>query len=430
MCESNQIIGIYLGDRGKDFKNFIISILKKGKITAKYINMLTDTESMLIYGSAFTSELVDPDNNYQVLEQLGDLASNKFINNYMYDRFPQLDCTQGVAVVARLRINYGSKNSFSDIAQKFGFWKFISATNELRQRKMKPLLEDVFEAFIGATERIIDRRKRVGVGYAIVYDILASIFDDMNISLAYEDLYDAKTRLKELFDLHESSLGPLVYKDQRHENMQSSTVYRVQDGKYEEKTDSNGNITINKNRINNGKYIKIGEGSACLKSDAQQNAAMCAITFLSNQGWTKPIPKIYQKFNSNSEAINKETIIKKYGPDINSLQYTKDKHKYQNKYQSTPLTLYCRSKSVQGVSLCMSLGSDPNIQDTDGMFATDILLIGKIDNIQTIKDILTLMITNKKLHIHKYVFDTYFTQNDRPEVGGLECFKPSLVIID
>ena len=71
MCESNQIIGIYLGDRGKDFKNFIISILKKGKITAKYINMLTDTESMLIYGSAFTSELVDPDNNYQVLEQLG-----------------------------------------------------------------------------------------------------------------------------------------------------------------------------------------------------------------------------------------------------------------------------------------------------------------------------------------------------------------------
>ena len=188
--------GIHFGSRGSDFKALISSLLRKGGLKSKYIKMLTDPEAMKIYGCAFTSELVDSDNNYQVLEQVGDLSGNKFIVNYMYERFPQLDCAEGVKVVARLLINYGAKESFCEIARKLGFLEFISATNDLRQRKMKPLLEDVFEAFLGATERILDRRKRVGVGYAIVHDILTSIFNEMHISLRYEDLYDAKTRLK------------------------------------------------------------------------------------------------------------------------------------------------------------------------------------------------------------------------------------------
>jgi hypothetical protein len=51
-----------------------------------------------------------------------------------------------------------------------------------------------------------------GVGYAIVYTILKSIFDNMNISLKYEDLYDAKTRLKELCDMYKTQLTNLNYK--------------------------------------------------------------------------------------------------------------------------------------------------------------------------------------------------------------------------
>ena len=234
-----QLQGIYLGNRGESFKCFISTLLKKCSVTTKYVKMLTDDDAMRVYGCAFTSEVVDPHNNYQVLEQVGDLAANKFINNYMYSRFPQLDCTAGVAVVARLRIKYGAKNSFAEIARNLGFWFFISATNDLSQRKMKPLLEEVLEAFIGATERILDRRKRIGVGYAIVYDILATIFDDMEISLKYEDLYDGKTRIKELFDMHESVLGPLVYKDQKRDLLQQSTIFRVKGGRYEEKTERN-----------------------------------------------------------------------------------------------------------------------------------------------------------------------------------------------
>lgn len=414
---SETVSGIYLGSRGDDFKELIIGILKKyGKLKSKYVNMLTDDEAMKVYSSAFTSELVDPENNYQVLEQLGDLAGNKIIVNYMYEKFPQLDCAEGVKVVARLRINYGAKQSFSEISRKLGFWNFISATNDLRQRKMKPLLEDVFEAFLGATERILDRRKRVGVGYAIVYDILASIFDEMDISLNYEDLYDSKTRLKELFDINESSLGPgPIYKERKSDLITFSEVYRVAGGKYEEKPDG----TINKKKIIGGKYIKIGEGSAALKADAQQNAASASLATLAKQGWFKPVPKIYQKFrvdrsqyadDSKEEIIDSDSIKKTWGTDMNALQSTKGKTKYQSKYQSTPLAGYCSSRNLVGVVECLKLGADPNIKDTDDMFATDLLFIGKNESsVQTILKKL-FKYSKENLKMHRPVFEMYYTK--------------------
>ena len=405
--------GIYLGSRGSDFKALISSLLRKGGLKSKYIKMLTDPEAMKIYGCAFTSELVDPDNNYQVLEQVGDLSGNKFIVNYMYERFPQLDCAEGVKVVARLRINYGAKESFCEIARKLGFWEFISATNDLRQRKMKPLLEDVFEAFLGATERILDRRKRVGVGYAIVHDILTSIFNEMHISLRYEDLYDAKTRLKELFDIHESSLGPLVYKEQKRDMITFSTAYRVQGGKYAEKVDAHGNVSVNKKRILGGKYVKIGEGSAALKADAQQNAATAALETLNKQGWFKPVPAVYQKFNKgddvkDDEVLSKESVQKMWGNDMNALQTTKEKSKYQSKYQSTPLAMYTRIRNASGVRACLSLGADPNVQDSEGMYPTDLLFIGKTDE-EAVQEILSLMFKKGVLKMTRQVFEVYYT---------------------
>ena len=409
----NEQKGIYLGSRGSDFKALISSLLRKGGLKSKYIEMLTDPEAMKIYGCAFTSELVDPVNNYQVLEQVGDLSGNKFIVNYMYERFPHLDCAEGVKVVARLRINYGAKESFCEIARKLGFWEFISATNDLRQRKMKPLLEDVFEAFLGATERILDSRKRVGVGYAIVHDILASIFNEMDISLRYEDLYDAKTRLKELFDLHESSLGPLVYKEQKQDMITFVTAFRVHGGKYAEKTDKFGNITVDKKRIVGGKYIKIGEGSAALKADGEQNAAAAALDLLKKQGWSKPVPSVYTRFNNaideKEASLDTQTIKKLWGSDMNALQTTREKSKYQSKYQSTPLALYCRTRKIDGVKACLDLGADHNVPDSEGMFPTDLLFIGKTDE-SVVKKILKRMFKKTDtLKMHQQVFTVYFT---------------------
>ena len=406
---SDHVQGIYLGSRGEDFKKLIRSVLKKSKLKKKYIDMLTDEDSMKSYSSAFTSDSVDEDNNYQVMEQLGDLTGNKFIVMYMYKRFPQLKCSEGVKVVARLRINYGSKNSFAEFARKLGFWTFISATNDLRQRKMKSLLEDVFEAFLGTTEDILDTRTgTIGVGNAIVYSILSNIFDEIDISLKYEDLYDSKTRLKELFDLpvNITKLGPLVYKESKSkdDSITYSSVYRVDGGKYQEKPDG----TLNKKRIIGGTYTLIGEGSAALKADAQQKSSTAALNILKQQGWSKPIPLVYQKFNKNEDNKEEKIDMDKWGENINDLQSTKEKTKYQNKYLSTPLSFYCRTKNEEGIKCCIERKADPNIEDTDGLFSLDHLLISGVDEKISKQIMIDLFIYNKILKINKQVYDMYF----------------------
>lgn len=186
----------------------IKNILRKGNLTKEDIDRLV-YKNMNIYTQAFTSSGYDADFNYEVLEQKGDASINAFLVWYFYDRFPQLNCPAGVSVIARLKIVYQSKNSFQRIADKLGFWPYIQATQHERDTRRKSLLEDVFEAFFGATQQILDDAYEIGFGFPLICRILKGLFDEIDISLMYEDLYDAKTRLKEYFDSN-PDIGKLV----------------------------------------------------------------------------------------------------------------------------------------------------------------------------------------------------------------------------
>ena len=398
--------GIYFGNRGDSFKRLITSLLKRAINSQKYIDILTDDRSMEVFSAAFTSEEIDEANNYQVYEQLGDLTGNKFIGWYSYRRFPQLKCSEGVQIVARLKINYGAKRSFFSIAQKLGFWEFISAPNELRARRMKPLLEDVFEAFLGATESLIDDRIKFGVGYSVVYRILESIFNEIPISLKYEDLYDAKTRLKELFDLYGKDLGPLLYEDEKQEigndnQITYSTVYRVQGGQYFTKP----NGKLNRNRIIGGTKIKLGVGSAALQDDAQQKAAEKALWVLKQQGWEKELPEVYKKFERQKNGIKKNIT---WSGDINDLQKIK-RTKYQTFYECTILGVYCRNRDVKAVKYLLKKGANPDIPDNNGVRPIELLLIGKKEE-EKIETILKLLIKHYRtpIRINKDIYQIYF----------------------
>ena len=67
----------------------------------------------------------------------------------LFNRFPQLNCSSCVQVVAKLRIKYGSKELLSTIAEKLGFWDFIRDTPDNMRVNKKKLLEDVCESFFG-----------------------------------------------------------------------------------------------------------------------------------------------------------------------------------------------------------------------------------------------------------------------------------------
>uniref|UniRef100_A0A6C0E1Y7 RNase III domain-containing protein n=1 Tax=viral metagenome TaxID=1070528 RepID=A0A6C0E1Y7_9ZZZZ len=275
MNEDNDM-EIYYGSRGNDFKDMLKTVLKKANLKEHYYNILLTEESLKEYGYAFTSGTADPVNNYEIYEQLGDLSANKFISNYMIQRFPKTKCPEGVKILARLKINYGSKQSFFPIAEKLGFWNYISSAIVERNKKKKDLLEDVLEAFIGVTELLIDNHFKhigVGVGYSIVYNILESIFDELKISFKYEDLYDYKTRLKQLFDFNK--LGEVTYKAER---------------------DKDKKITTSKAYDKNKTLLGVGFGS--LQNIAEQNAAMKGIKYMNSQGfYGKPIDPIYNELD-------------------------------------------------------------------------------------------------------------------------------------
>ncbi len=286
---------VYLGLRDQSFRDLIRGLLEKGKLKAKYIDLLTSDESMKVYGQAFTAASANPDENYEIFEQLGDVSANKFIVWYAYRRFPQLKCPSGVKVVARLRINYGARQSFSDIGERLGFWPYISASEDDRLRKKKDKLEDCVESFIGCTEYLLDNAFRQGVGYAIVYDILSNIFDDIPMSLRYEDLYDAKTRLKELFDLYKTQLGSWIFVDNRDDKLAISQVYMI--------PANSRNKQVIKRKIGDNiieeapsDWNLMGEGKAAKKGDAQQKAADAGLKLLNENGWVKEIPEEYKYF--------------------------------------------------------------------------------------------------------------------------------------
>jgi|TARA_Y100001980_G_C14551970_1_gene335766 dsRNA-specific ribonuclease len=330
------------------FRKLIVNILKLGKLKSKTIELLLDTEyeglkGIQHYGIGFTHKSIDPINNYEVYEFKGDSTANNCLVWYFSDRFPHLNSPEHVKTLARLKINFGSKKTFYELGEKLGMWDFISASTETRttktkikvgnriqvvenntiidikQTKKKSLLEDSFEAFIGITHTLIEKSIKKCSAFKTCYNIIKSLYDDIDIKLDHESLYDPKTRLKELFDKEVSKFGKwtknniqaVLYKNRGSEygRWKVKVGYNVQSNvphidklremldlyMYDEKM--KGDMIcpnyileyIKDNFMEKNKptynFIPLGYGEASLKDDAEQEACKDAIYNLENMGY-------------------------------------------------------------------------------------------------------------------------------------------------
>lgn len=282
---------VHEGTRGKPFKEFIKRLLAP-ILSKEYLHFLLTDECLKEFDRAFTSKLANPTFNYERYEQLGDVSVNKFIVNYMYHRFPQLDHPDGVDLVARLKIKYASKDQLQLFATNEGMWPFITCVSEERTTSNRQsLLEDVFEALCGVTESLIDNfvsqhagggsltRKDnsfIGVGFHFVYQMLKNMFDKVDISLRYEDLVTAKTIFNEL----KSQL--------KQGTLSLETMKQDQDGS---KWESEGII------LWHGRREVLGRGVASGKKDAEEQAASNTLKVLKQKyNIHKNIPPRYRQF--------------------------------------------------------------------------------------------------------------------------------------
>jgi dsRNA-specific ribonuclease len=213
----------------KEMLDMITKILMtRGKLKPKYIVKLLETPQVLsYYERAFTHKSYDPINNYEFLEFIGDGTVNNCTKWYVSRKFKEYDLTQAPQEpFSRLTITIVQNKSLADIAKNLGFWSYLRSSMSIRQSTMKPMLEDVCEAFIGATQWVIDEYIGMGAGYAICYNIIESILDELPIikkfvqrrkqglpAIEYDAVCDSVTILKQTMEdsgLNEQLIGRII----------------------------------------------------------------------------------------------------------------------------------------------------------------------------------------------------------------------------
>lgn len=273
------------GIRGKQFQDFIQDLLKRTDLTSSNIDILTNETNIKYFEQAFTHKAIHAMDNYEFFEILGDVTCNKSIVWYLKDRFSFLNNSDGVKVIARLKINLVGKENFAKWARKLNFMPYISMDLETKIKKETDVLEDCLEAFIGATEFLIDKLYRGG-GYFFCYRFLKSILDEESISLSYESLYDSVTRLKETFDYYTSM------------HMKGTCPYISGSLKFDQRKLEEGGHSVKLLQKVNGKDQILREMEGMYLNETKHLLCHEYLSFLDSKGYKKPISPYYSQIEN------------------------------------------------------------------------------------------------------------------------------------
>lgn len=163
----------------KDLNEF----LKQFNIEPKHISL---------YEQAFTHPSYNADANtkhhdYERLEFLGDSVIDLIVAEISFVARPELN--QGS--LTKMRAALVSTNGLSSLARKYNLHEYIRLGNSFSGdiSKANHILENVFEAFIGAL--YLDQ------GFKITKDVLVTIFINLIKTFNADSLNDYKSRLQE-----------------------------------------------------------------------------------------------------------------------------------------------------------------------------------------------------------------------------------------
>jgi len=185
-------------------------------------------------------------NDYERLEFMGDAVLDMLVAEIAYTLHPEMD--QGN--LSKLRALLVKTDGLAARARQFDFAKYIKTGATLKPEALndsKKILEDVFEAFIGAV--YLDQ------GYAVTKRLVNRFFYDSVKNLGPESLTDYKTQLQEAMQAEHSE----------------SVYYRVksESGPAHAKT-FNVEVVYNE--------AILGKGTGNSKKEAEQAAAKDALS--------------------------------------------------------------------------------------------------------------------------------------------------------
>lgn len=219
----------------QEYREFIIKLLEtRAGVKRSEAEKWTNQSGMELLTLAMTHSSVDPTNprnNYEILEFVGDSILSNITAYYLTESFQTIVemGNKGVQYLSKQKSLVTSKAFFADFSDKFGFAKFIryrplkyifsketiSTDQQTQQIKTvmidRSMMEDVFEAFFAALVKTIDKHEQmIGIGFSVAYSIMSSIYSEITIPTSLNELVDAKSQLKEIFDKRRALFGDTV----------------------------------------------------------------------------------------------------------------------------------------------------------------------------------------------------------------------------
>lgn len=244
--------------QGEPLYGFLQVLL--GKLMSKEeVEKCLKPEGYKIFRKGFTHKSAHENENYEVLELLGDSKLEAAFQDYLYHKFPHVTSP---AVFTTLVTHYLSKAELARISESFGFPKYLMMNKEYHPSVEEFMTdkEDVFEAFIGALAVVCDMQLQRHMGNVYVAEFVQKVFDKENVDVKDYQKYKTNVSvLKEIYDC--KGFGQVRYTQTQTNN--GFYVSIVKDG------------------------VTIGTGQDKIVKNARESAAGQAIEHLKRLGITK-----------------------------------------------------------------------------------------------------------------------------------------------
>jgi dsRNA-specific ribonuclease/predicted protein tyrosine phosphatase len=171
-------------------KHFLQNLLRKTGLPPSKISQLLDEESMQLFESAFTDSTVDSEQNYEVLETVGDFVLTSAFSYYVTEIDPNLPPQR----ITELKKKVLSTDIQSIIAVALGFQDYIVSRIPIT----RSVFEDVLEAFFGALVKS-GNRKFKHLGYTLCLNMVNDFMTEMLEVDFYHSQKDAPTEVQQIF---------------------------------------------------------------------------------------------------------------------------------------------------------------------------------------------------------------------------------------
>jgi ribonuclease III len=193
--------------------------------------------------------------SYERLEFIGDAILGMVTACYLYQRYPD----QNEGFLSKMRTKLVNGRMLGYLSDKIGFPKFVLLSKQVEDvqgRNNYKIMEDVFEAFIGAI--YVDNEDDTAKAYGIAEIWITTIFEKY---LDFAELIQSKTNYKDM-------LSTYMY----HTHQDTPRFYEVN-------VQNENNIKMFTYSVKDKAGVVLGNGRGMSKKEAENNAAREALAY-------------------------------------------------------------------------------------------------------------------------------------------------------